>query len=123
MLNEEKVILQQSLQLLQLQSTHDEAGLEALFDEDLEAVDADGNRLNKTEVLQQWLHTAHTPQNAGEIRISMFNDTALETGLLRKHSGEQEQQFCYSRLWVRHGNDWRLRGFQLTRRVRQLTQG
>lgn len=114
MLHEEKVILQLSLKLMQLQFANDAAGLAALFDDELEAVAEDGRRVNKQQALQWWLDSSLQPQNVSEIRITLLGQTALETGMMQGASSAEMQRYCYSRLWLRRDNQWRLRGFQLT---------
>jgi len=112
--HEEKIILKLSLRLLQLQSIRDVAGLAELLDDDLEAVDARGKRRNKQEMLRYLLESPSQALNLSEIRITLFGDTAFETGLLRSRIGDQEYCHCYSRLWLQRDASWRLRGFQLT---------
>lgn len=114
MSHEEKIILKLSLKLLQLQSIKDVAGLADLFDDELEAIDAGGKRRNKPEMLRYLLEFPSQALNLSEIRITLFDDTAFETGLLRSRIGGQERCHCYSRLWLQRDASWRLRGFQLT---------
>lgn len=114
MSHEEKIILKLSLKLLQLQSMRDVAGLSDLFDDELEAIDAGGKRRNKQEMLRHLLESPSQALNLSEIRITLFDDTAFETGLLRSRIGAREYCHCYSRLWLQHDTSWRLRGFQLT---------
>jgi hypothetical protein len=117
MSHEEKIILKLSLKLLQLQSIRDVAGLAELFDDELEAVDASGKRRNKQEMLRYLLELPSQALNLSEIRITLFDDTALETGLLRSRIGVREYCHCYSRLWLQRDAGWRLRGFQLTLQI------
>jgi len=117
MQHEEKIILKLSLKLLQLQSVRDVAALSELLDDELEAVDASGRRRNKPEMLRYLLESASQALNLSEIRITLFDGTAFETGLLRSRIGDREHCHCYSRLWLQRDAGWRLRGFQLTLQI------
>ena len=119
MSHEEKTILTLSLTLLQLQSTGDATAIAELLDDELEAIDAAGCRRNKPELLHYLLHSLQEfPSQAlslSEIRITLFDDTALETGLLISRTSDGEHCYSYSRLWLQQRDaHWRLRGFQLT---------
>jgi hypothetical protein len=114
MSHEEKTILTLSLKLLQLQSTRDAAGIAELLDDELEAIDAEGSRRNKPALLHYLLEFPSQALNQSEIRITLFDDTALETGLLLSCASDGEHCHSYSRLWLRCDALWRLRGFQLT---------
>jgi len=114
MRNEEKVILQLSLKLLQLQSSRDAKGAAALLDDELETIDENGHRLDKQHTLQQLLVSHQNPQNLAEIRISLWRDSALETGCLHTQTGTQICRFSYSRLWIRRDDSWCVRCIQLT---------
>ncbi len=114
MLNEEKVILQLSLKLLRLQADGDHAGLAEMLDDELEAVAVDGTRLDKTRLLQHLLAPSQPVLNAAEIRISILGETALETGILQLQSTAESAKASYSRVWLRHGQSWRLRSYQFT---------
>jgi hypothetical protein len=114
MSHEEKTILTLSLKLLQLQSTRDAAGIAELLDDELEAIDADGRRCNKPELLRYLLEFPSQALNLSEIRITLFDDSALETGLLVSRASDGEHCHSYSRLWLQRDALWRLRGFQLT---------
>ena len=116
MQHEEKVILQLSLKLPQLLSAGDATGLAALFDDELEAVDANGSRLDKARAVQRLLQMPLQGIKVTDIRITLFGDTALATGLLHLPANAAEQLCCYSQLWLRRGEHWRLRGLQLTPR-------
>jgi hypothetical protein len=114
MLHEEKTILQLSLALLQLQSRHDAAGIDAVLDDDAEAFDAAGRRCDKSRLRQYLLGAAAAQQQLSEVRITVLGDAAYETGLLCSPAARCQ---CYSRLWLRCGSTWRLRGMQLTPRA------
>ena len=112
--HEEKIILTLSLQLLQLHAARDFAALAELLDDELEAIDASGARCNKPQFLQHLLESPTQALTLAEIRITLFNDAAFETGLLHSRVGERALSLCYSGLWLHQHNHWRLRGFQLT---------